>query len=88
MDQDTSTDIKNLIAALSSYNDLSRVEARKALVAYGSQAIPFLAEALNDPNALRRWEAAKTLGEIGDPKAAPILIKALENEHKKLETLV
>jgi len=80
MDQDTSADIKNLIAALSSYNDLSRVEARKAVVAYGSQAIPFLAEALNDPNALRRWEAAKALDEIGDPKAAPILIKALEDE--------
>ncbi len=80
MDQDTSADIKNLIAALSSYNDLSRVEARKALVAYGSQTIPFLAEALNDPNALRRWEAAKALDEIGDPKAAPILIRALEDE--------
>jgi HEAT repeat protein len=80
MVQDTSSDIKNLIRSLSSYNDLSRVEARKALVALGSQAVPFLAEALNDPNSLRRWEAAKALGEIGDPKAAPILVKALEDE--------
>ena len=80
MDQDTSSHIKDLIGVLSSYNDLSRVEARKALVAFGSQTIPFLGEALKDPNFLRRWEAAKALGEIGDPKAAPILIKALEDE--------
>jgi len=80
MDQDTSSHIKDLIGALSSYNDLSRVEARKALVVFGSQTIPFLAEALKDSNFLRRWEAAKTLGEIGDPKAAPILVKALEDE--------
>jgi hypothetical protein len=80
MAQDANSDIKNLIKALSSYNDLSRVEARKALVAMGSQAVPFLAEALNDPNSLRRWEAAKALGEIGGPKVAPILVKALEDE--------
>ena len=80
MDQDTNSHIKDLIGTLSSYNDLSRVEARKALLAFGSQTIPFLGEALNDPNFLRRWEAAKALGEIGDPKAAPFLIKALEDE--------
>ncbi len=80
MDQDTSSHIKDLIGALSSYNDLSRVEARKTLVAMGSQAIPFLAEALKDSNSVRRWEAAKALGEIGDPKAAPMLVKALEDQ--------
>ena len=42
MDQDTISDIKNLVRALSSYNDLSRVEARKALAAMGSQAVLFL----------------------------------------------
>jgi hypothetical protein len=80
MVQDASSTAKDLIRALSSYNDLSRVEARKALVAMGSQAIPFLAEALKDPNSLRRWEAAKALGEIGDPNAAPLLVKALEDQ--------
>jgi HEAT repeat protein len=80
MVQDTNFTVKDLIRTLSSYNDLSRVEARKALVAMGSQAVPFLAEALNDPNSLRRWEAAKALGEIGDPNGAPVLVKALEDE--------
>ncbi len=79
MVQDTSSTAKELIKALSSYNDLSRVEARKALVAMGSQAIPFLAEALKDSNSMRRWEAAKALGEIGDPSAAPMLVRALED---------
>jgi hypothetical protein len=80
MAQDTNSTAKDLIKALSSYNDLSRVEARKALVAMGSQAVPFLAEALNDSNSLRRWEAAKALGEIADPNSAPVLVKALEDE--------
>jgi HEAT repeat protein len=80
MVQDIGSTAKDLIKALSSYNDLSRVEARKALVAMGNQAIPYLAEALKDSHPVRRWQAAKTLGEIGDPKAAPMLVKALEDE--------
>ena len=87
MDKDTSLHLKDLIGALSSFNDLSRVEARKALVAAGSQAIPFLAEALKDSNSVRRWEAAKALGEIGDPNAAPILVKALEDERFEVRWL-
>jgi len=87
MDKDTSSHMKDLVGALSSYNDLSRVEARKALVAMGSQAIPFLAEALKDSNPVRRWEAAKALGEIGDPNAAPILVKALEDERFEVRWL-
>ncbi len=87
MVQDTNSTAKDLIRALSSYNDLSRVEARKALVAMGSQAIPFLAEALNDPNSLRRWEAAKALGEIGDPNVAPFLVKGLEDDNFEVRWL-
>ncbi len=81
MVQDTSSaTIEHLIEALSSFNDFSRVEARKTLVGMGSQAVPFLVETLKDPNYLRRWEAAKALGEIGDPRAAPALVMALEDE--------
>ncbi|RPJ04637.1 MAG: HEAT repeat domain-containing protein, partial [Deltaproteobacteria bacterium] len=78
MAQDTT--IKDLIAALSSLDDFPRVEARNALVAMGSQAVPYLTEALKDPDLLRRWEAAKALGEICDPRAAPALVMALEDE--------
>ncbi len=80
MAQDTTSIVKHLVEALSSFNDFSRVEARKTLVGMGNQAVPFLIETLKDPNYLRRWEAAKALGEIGDPKAAPGLVMALEDE--------
>ena len=80
MQQDMSATIKTLITALSSFNDFSRVEARKALESMGSQAVPYLIEALKHPDYLRRWEAAKALGEIKDPKAAPALVEALEDE--------
>jgi HEAT repeat protein len=80
MDQEMNSTVKDLIAALSSQNDETRVEARKKLVAMGSKAIPSLGEALKDRDLLRRWEAAKALGEIGNPKAAPMLVAALEDE--------
>jgi HEAT repeat protein len=72
--------LKKLTANLSSSIDLTRVKARKELVAIGKPAVPFLIEALKNPNHLGRWEAVKALGEIGDSKAAPALVEALEDE--------
>ena len=80
MEQEMSSTIKGLITALSNFNDFSRVEARKALESMGSQAVPYLIEALKHPDYLQRWEAAKALGEIKDPKAAPALVEVLEDE--------
>jgi HEAT repeat protein len=80
MQQEMSSTVKSLVSALSSFNDFSRVEARKALESMGSQAVPYLIEALKHPDYLRRWEAAKALGEIKDPKAATALVQALEDE--------
>jgi len=82
MPEDLNTTIKNLIHALSSYNDMSRVEARKALEAMGKQAVSALVEALRDRKSphLLRWEAAKSLGEIGAQEAAPALVEALEDQ--------
>lgn len=72
--------IETLINALSSHDDAVRVQARHSLVAIGKTAVPSLVEALRDKNYLMRWEAAKALGEIGDPQAAPALVNALEDE--------
>ena len=69
-----------LIKSLSSEDDGVRVKARHFLVAMGKAAVRPLAEALEDGDELLRWEAAKTLGEIGAPEAAPFLVKALEDE--------
>jgi len=68
------------IANLASRDDSKRVKARQVLVALGKAAIPSLIEALENRNTLMRWEAAKALGEIGDPETAPALIKALEDK--------
>ncbi|MGA2518900.1 MAG: HEAT repeat domain-containing protein [Thermodesulfobacteriota bacterium] len=70
-----------LINTLSSHKDKAREGARHTLVAMGKAAVPSLIEALGNKNALMRWEAAKALGEIGDPETAPVLVKALEDDN-------
>ncbi len=72
--------IETLIADLASDGDKARVEARHSLVAMGKTAVPSLIEALESKRYLIRWEAAKTLSEIGDSGAASALVKALEDE--------
>ncbi len=75
----TLTSMEALIFDLGSHDDVVRVKARHALVAFGKAAVPSLIEALKSEHYLMRWEAAKALGEIGDPDAAPALVKALED---------
>jgi HEAT repeat protein len=72
--------IETLIKTLSSHKDKAREDARHTLVAIGKAAVPSLIEALKNKNTLMKWEAAKALGEIGDPETAPILVEALEDE--------
>jgi HEAT repeat protein len=70
----------SLAADLASHNDARRVKARRSLVAMGKATVPLLTEALKSQNSLMRWEAAKALGEIGDPDTASALVEALEDE--------
>ena len=72
--------IETLIKTLSSHKDKARESARHTLVAMGKAAVPSLIEALQSKNTLMKWEAAKALGEIGDPETAPVLVKALEDD--------
>jgi HEAT repeat protein len=71
---------KTLVADLASHNDSVRVKARHSLVAMGKAAVPLLTQALKGENSLTKWEAAKALGEIGDPSTASTLVEALEDE--------
>ncbi|MBN1979049.1 MAG: HEAT repeat domain-containing protein, partial [Anaerolineae bacterium] len=75
-DQDA---IARLTVALGHRNGAVRMHARQLLVAIGSPAVDALAELIADRNNLVRWEAAKTLGEIADARAAPALVRALED---------
>jgi HEAT repeat protein len=79
--------INSLIAALDSHGGAARHQARIALVEIGGPAVASLIEALTDPNDDVRWEAAKALGQIGDPEAAPALVNALEDENSGVRWL-
>jgi len=72
--------MEGLIMALASHNDSVRVKARHSLVAMGKAAVPLLTKALKSENSLTKWEAAKALGEIGDPSTAAALVEALEDD--------
>lgn len=74
------TQVDSLIIDLASHDRRIRRQAREQLVAMGGVIIPVLLTALMDPSDQVRWQAAKVLGEIGDPAAASGLVKALEDE--------
>jgi len=77
----TGTDLESLMKMLASKQGLIRQKARKSLVAVGNPAVPTLIEALRNSRMKQvRWEAAKTLGTIGDPRSMLPLVKALEDD--------
>ena len=74
------TNINFLMDMLVSKDCVTRQKARKSLVVIGNPAVPSLIRALqNSKLDHRRWEAAKTLGAIGDVRAIPSLVNALED---------
>jgi HEAT repeat protein len=73
-------EIEKLMEDLASKDGLTRVRARKSLVAIRKPAVPVLVEALQDKREWLRWEAAKTLSQIGSPSATRALIQALEDK--------
>ncbi|MBN2463041.1 MAG: HEAT repeat domain-containing protein [Dehalococcoidia bacterium] len=75
-----SVTIVSLIADLTNDDGVVRVKARSSLVLSGDKAVEPLIEALAAPNQWVRWEAAKALGQIGNPAATNALVKALEDK--------
>lgn len=80
-DKDAESTISSLITDLNSRDGLVRVKARKSLVAIGHRSVKPLVKALASKKQWVRWEAAKTLSQIGDPIATQALIKALEDKN-------
>jgi hypothetical protein len=72
--------IRSLVADLGSQDGLARVRARKSLVAIGGPSVALLIKALASQKEWVRWEAAKSLGQIGDRAAVQALVKALEDK--------
>jgi HEAT repeat protein len=71
--------IKSLISELRTHDWRRREGARWALVALKEAATAALVDTLEDRDWHARWEAAKALGEIADPKAGPALVEALKD---------
>jgi HEAT repeat protein len=83
-------EIQLLVADLASEDWRARQEARHSLVRLGSRAVAPLVKALDESNDsywTLRWEAAKALGEIADPAAAPALLRVLEDERDGIRWL-
>jgi hypothetical protein len=77
----TGANLESWINTLASSDGIARQKARKSLVAMGKPATPSLIRALRNSKVDQvRWEAAKALGAIGDARAAPSLVKALEDK--------
>jgi HEAT repeat protein len=72
--------IKTLIAELGSEDGIARVRARQSLVNIGHDAVRPLVKALTSKREWCRWEAAKTLAQIGDPAATQALIESLRDK--------
>jgi HEAT repeat protein len=71
---------QSLVKLLENEDGKVRTKARKSLVTIGKQAISPLSLVLENSKIYKaRWEAAKALGEIGDLKSIPTLVKALED---------
>ena len=76
----TGANLESLMNALASRDGVTRLKARESLVALGRPAVLLLIRALRGSKVDQvRWEAAKTLGAIGDARAVPALVKALED---------
>src|SRR5512147_1192404 len=71
---------EELFARLSDFDPRCRHEAREQLVSMGVEVLPVLYQKLSAPDWHVRWEAAKALGEIGDPSAAQMLVALLQDD--------
>jgi HEAT repeat protein len=72
--------ISGLIPDLGDESAAIREYARHALASSGRAAVKPLTIALKESTEYGRGQAARALGEIGDPAALPALIQALEDE--------
>jgi HEAT repeat protein len=79
--RDALSQIDSLIKDLHDDDGIVRQEARQTLEFIGRPAVDFLIPLLKDPNDDVRWEAAKALTEIADPRAASPLADILMDHH-------
>ena len=85
--ESNSSEIARLIDQLGDEDWHRRHLARVALEELDGSATPSLIEALSDPKQSVRWEAAKALITIKDPRAARALVRALMDKSFEVQWL-
>ncbi len=78
-DPTATDDVDTLVSLLGGKDGVIRSKARAALVDIGRPAVTALVSALKDRNQTVRWESAKALGQIMDPKSIDALVTALQD---------
>jgi len=78
-DPTATNDVDTLCSLLAGKDGITRSKARAALVDIGRPAVTALVSALKDRNQTMRWESAKALGQIMDPKSIDALVTALQD---------
>jgi HEAT repeat protein len=74
-----SKSLDGLLVDLASQDPVLRLEARRRFVTMGRPVVGRLRPLLKSGSEQARWEAAKTLGDIGGPDAAQALAGALSD---------
>ena len=72
--------IPALVEDLGSREGQRRQTARRALAEMGKPVVDFLAELIEHPKHVYRWECLKTLVQIAEPNALDLFLLALEDE--------
>ena len=78
-DEEGGETVDELLEQLHTHDWEQREHARWQLVTLERTAVFPLMDALDDPDWHVRWEAAKALHDIADPRAAPALVRALRD---------
>lgn len=72
--------ISELIHTLKDQDQLLARLSADALIAVGEEAVPALIEIVQSDHQSARAEAIRALGEIGDTRAIPVLLNALDED--------
>jgi len=78
-DEGSNVTVEELLAQLHSHDWKRREGARWQLEALREMAVFPLIDVLDDPDWHVRWEAAKALRDIADPRSAPALVRSLRD---------
>ena len=80
-------EVEELINNLGSRNGRVRLKSRQKLVSKGREVLNRITEQLDNPSYRVRWEAMKSLEEIGDAETIPLFIQALEDDESEIRWL-